>query len=64
MQNRFRSKAAWAAIAALLLFILQTYGLLDWIGLTAEGFEELTTLLFAALTAFGIFNNPTDKENF
>ena len=63
-QNRFKSKAAWAAAAALLLFILKTYGFLAPIGLTEESYKELTTLIFTALTAFGIFNDPTNNSNF
>ena len=64
MQQRWKSKAAWTALAALILFILQNYGLLEWIGLTADGYKELVTRVLAALTAFGIFNNPTDSEKF
>jgi uncharacterized membrane protein len=64
MQNRLRSKAAWAAIAALLGFILGNYGLYDAIGLTDKSYQALVDLIFAALAAFGIFNNPTDSENF
>lgn len=62
-QNRFKSKAAWVTVAALLLFILKTYGLLAPIGLTEESYKELTTLIFAVFTAFGIFNDPTNKES-
>ncbi|WP_294185058.1 phage holin [uncultured Clostridium sp.] len=62
-QNRFKSKAAWVAAAALMLFILKTYGLLAPIGFTEESYKELTTLIFAVLTAFGIFNDPTNKES-
>ena len=64
MQNRFKSKAAWVAIAALMLFILKTYGLLEVIGLTEDSFNELTTLIFAVALAFGVFNNPTNKDSF
>lgn len=63
-QNRFKSKAAWVAIVTLLLFVLKTYGLLAPIGLTEDSFKELTTLVFAVLAAFGIFNDPTNKEGF
>lgn len=63
-QSRWRSPVAWSALAALVLYILKTYGLLAPIGLTEESFKELTTLLFAALTAFGIFNNPTSRDSF
>lgn len=64
MQSRWRSPVALAALAALILFILKNYGLLAFMGLTEASYNELTTLIFAALTAFGIMNNPTDGEKF
>ncbi len=63
-QNRFKSKAAWLSLAALILFVLKNYGLLEPIGLTIESYKEFTTLVFAALVSFGILNNPTDSEKF
>ncbi|MFW9968607.1 MAG: holin [Candidatus Odinarchaeota archaeon] len=63
-QNRFRSKAAWVAIFALILFILKNYGLLESIGLTADSYNELTTLIFAILSAFAFFNNPENKDSY
>ncbi|WP_411680070.1 holin [Clostridium thailandense] len=63
-QNRFKSKAAWVAVASLLLFILKTYGLLAPIGLTEDSFKELTALIFTVLSAFAFFNDPTSKDGF
>ncbi len=63
-QNRMKSKAAWVAIFALVGFALGNWGLFDMIGLTNETWEKLVELILAALAAFGVFNNPTDKENF
>jgi uncharacterized membrane protein len=63
-QSRWRSPVAWSAVVALILFILKTYGLLSFIGLTEDSFKELTVLLFSALTAFGLFNNPTQADKF
>jgi len=63
-QSRWRSRVAWSAVIALVLFVLKTYGLLAPIGLTEESFQELTALIFAVLSAFAIFNNPTNKESF
>ncbi len=63
-QNRLKSKAAWVSIIALILFILKNYGLLEGIGLTEESYKEFTALLLAVFTAFGVFNNPTDPDNF
>jgi len=64
MQNRFRSKIAWIAVASLIGFILGNYGLYDAVGLTNETYQQLVNLLFACLTTFGVFNNPTDENNF
>jgi uncharacterized membrane protein len=63
-QSRWRSPVAWSAVVALALFILKTYGLLSFIGLTEDSFKELTILLFTVLTAFGLFNNPTHADKF
>ena len=62
--NRFKSPVAWSAIFALLFFLLKNYGLLSPIGLSEDSFNELTTLIFAVLTALGIFNNPENKGGF
>ena len=64
IQSRWRSKAAWASVATLVLFILKTYGLLEGIGLSEDSFKELTALIFTVALTFGVFNNPTDKDRF
>jgi len=64
MQNRLKSKVAWLAVASLIGFILGNYGLYDAIGLTNETFQQLINLLFACLTAFGVFNNPTEADKY
>lgn len=64
LQNRLRSPVVWASLAALLFFVLKTFGLLEWIGLTKDSYDELITLIIAALTTFGVLNNPTDQQNF
>lgn len=63
-QSRWRSKVAWSAVAALVFFVLKNYGLLAPIGLTEESFNELITLVFAVLSAFAIFNDPTNQDGF
>lgn len=64
MQNRFKSKAAWTAVFAIIGFILGNWGLFDVIGLTSESWEKFVELILGALMAFGVFNNPTDAEKF
>jgi uncharacterized membrane protein len=63
-QSRWKSKAAWVAIFALIGFLLGNWGLFDKIGMTSDGWQTFVELLLAALAAFGVFNNPTDGENF
>ena len=64
MQNRFKSKAAWVAVLAIIGFVLGNWGLFEVIGLTNESWQQLVELILAALAAFGVFNNPTDAQNF
>lgn len=63
-QNRLKSPFLWAALVSLIAFVLGNYGLYDAIGLTESSFKNGMDLIFAVLVALGIYNNPTDKENF
>jgi len=63
-QNRWKSPIVWTSLAALLFFILKTWGLLEWIGLTQASYDQLISLLLVALTAFGVLNNPTNSQSF
>lgn len=63
-QSRWKSPVVWTSLAALLFFVLKTWGLLEWMGLDKNSFDELISLILAALAAFGVLNNPTDKEGF
>ena len=64
MQSRWRSKAAWVAVAAIIGFVLGNWGLFDKIGLTDESWQQLVELVLAGLAAFGVFNDPTCKTTF
>jgi uncharacterized membrane protein len=59
MQNRFKSKLAWASLLALLVFILKTYFNIQ----IAEA-DKLIDLLLMTATGLGIFNNPTNGEGY
>lgn len=63
-QPRYRSMAAWASLLALLGLILGTFGIYDRIGIDDTQFQTICDMLLAALVAFGILNNPTDKASF
>lgn len=61
-QNRLLSPVTLSAIAAQLLSILVMVGVIDT-GLS-EAIEAAIVAMLELLTAFGVLNNPTDKEKF
>ena len=58
--SRFKSWAVWLSIAALVVFCVKEFAGMD-ISNTVDGFMNV---LLPFLVAFGIVNNPTDKEHF
>lgn len=58
IQNRFKSWALWTSIAALVVFCVKEFAGLD-ISATVNG---LLDVLLPVLVAFGIVNNPTNKD--
>lgn len=56
MQNRFKSRALWLSVAALITFVTKTY-----FGYEIPEADKLVDLLLIVLTGFGILNNPTDS---
>jgi len=60
MQNRFKSKVLWAAVAAQILSLLVTLGAIDT-GLS-ETLNSVIVAVLELLVAFGVINNPTDKQ--
>lgn len=58
--SRFKSWAVWLAIGALVVFCAKEFGGVDISG-TVNGFLDV---LLPLLVAFGIVNNPTDREHF
>ena len=58
--ERFKSWALWTAIAALVVFCVKEFAGVD-ISTTVDG---LLNVLLPVLVAFGIVNNPTDRERF
>ena len=57
--ERFKSWALWTAIAALVVFCVKEFAGID-IQPTVDG---LMNVLLPVLVAFGIVNNPTDRNN-
>lgn len=59
-QNRFKSWALWMSIAALVVFLVQQFAGID----ISSPVNEIMTLVLPILVAFGIVNDPTNKEGF
>ena len=58
--NRFKSWAVWLSIGALVVFCVKEFFGVD-ISATVDG---LLNVILPVFVAFGIVNNPTDKQNF
>ena len=58
--ERFKSWALWTAVAALVVFCVKEFAGVD-ISTTVDG---LLNVLLPVLVAFGIVNNPTDRNRF
>ncbi len=61
-QKRIQSPVVWAAIAAQVLALLVTLGVIDT-GLS-DALNALAVSALQALVAFGVLNNPTDGQSF
>lgn len=60
MQNRWRSKTAWAAVLSLALFVAKNYFNVNLGGDT----DQLVSLVLVTMSALGIFNNPEKADGF
>lgn len=58
--NRFKSWAVWVSIGALIVFCAKEFAGVD----IAETVDGLLNVMLPVLVAFGIVNNPTDREHF
>ena len=58
--SRFRSWAVWVSIGALVIFCAKEFCGID----ISETVNGLLDVLLPLLVAFGIVNNPTDRQKF
>ena len=56
---RFKSWALWLAIGALIVFCVREFAGVD----ISSTVDDLLDVLLPVLVAFGIVNNPTDREH-
>lgn len=59
IRSRLRSPAVWAALLALVLFVLK-----KWLNICIEGIDTFVELLMSVLVAFGVLNNPDTRDAF
>ena len=59
MLKRFKSPVLWLSVAALIAFVTK-----NWMGFEIPEWYTFVELLLAVLIAFGVVNNPDDKEHF
>lgn len=64
LRDRLRSRALWAALAGLLVTVLSAFDVWDAIGITAPQLQGILTAMGAVLAAFGVFNDPTERDRF
>ena len=64
LRDRLRSRVLWAAVIGCVMTVFSSLGLWEKIGITAEGFSEIVAAIGAVLAAFGVFNDPTNREGF
>ncbi len=62
IRERLRSKVVWAAVAAQVMAMLLTLGVVDT-GLS-ETIEAIIAGVLQLLTVFGVLNNPADRAHF
>ena len=63
-KDRLRSKVLWAAIVGCVMTVFSAFDVWSRLGVTAEGFREIAAAVGAVLAAFGVFNDPTNREGF
>ena len=63
-QNRWTSWVAWLTLLPIIIILGDTYGLWNVIRMSSDTVTKLFMSIGALLVAFGIFQNPTDKDNF
>lgn len=64
MKGRLRSWALWVSVLGALGIILDNLGVFDRLGLDGERWTVLVNAVGGILVAFGILNDPTNREAF
>ena len=64
LKDRLKSPVLWSALVGCVITIFSVLGIWEKIGITSEQFSNIVGAIGTMLTAFGILNNPTSREEF
>lgn len=64
IKERLKSWAVWVSVLGALGVILNAFGVFEKIGIDSTTFDVIVNAVGTILIAFGILNNPTDKNCF
>ncbi len=64
LRDRLRSKVLWASVVGLIMTVFSAFNLWDRLGIAPDGFREFVAAVGAVMAAFGVFNDPTNREGF
>ena len=64
IKERLRSWAVWVSVLGAVGVILNSLGVFEKIGIDNAAFDVIVNSVGSILIAFGILNNPTDKNCF
>ncbi len=64
IKERLKSWAVWVSVLGAVGVILNAFGVFERIGIDSTIFDMVVNAAGSILIAFGILNNPTDKECF
>ena len=64
LRERLKSPVVWSAFVGCIITIFSVLGIWEKIGITSEQFSNIVGAIGTMLTAFGILNNPTSREEF
>jgi uncharacterized membrane protein len=60
IQNRLMSKVFWVGILSIIALTLKTFGVYT---IDDQLISKFVDIIFSALGLLGVYNNPTDKNN-
>lgn len=60
IQDRLKSKVFWIGVLSIIALTLKTFGIYT---IDDQLISKFVDIIFSALGLLGVYNNPTDKNN-